>query len=175
MDPETRLLKVADISNNPKDANYIDDYQYMLLLEIVDFLTPENIQKYFVDFYIKRQPCCKRTVYFYLTRIISDPKYTHLSHYTYNNTIIRVNEWYQRCLKSDGRKNNDVFGRGNQFQVKLDSKTWIPITLVQSTFAYFIHQIRLLEHIHTHLDEIIMIMKRNPKPSKEKELPFYMC
>ena len=48
---EELLNERVYFSLNPNDVNYVNPEQHALLLDAVSFLTPENVQRYFIDFY----------------------------------------------------------------------------------------------------------------------------
>ena len=145
--------------------NYITTEQYVLLLDIVDFFTPSNIQTYLIEFCQKKIPCCGRTIYWYFTRVLSNPKYQHMSYYTHKNQIIHASEWYNNAMLYERRCNNDVFGRSVLVQVR-HNNSWVPVMVCQIMFCFMIHQMHLLEHIGQFLPEIKQLMKEEEEHPK---------
>jgi hypothetical protein len=148
------------LSTNPADVNYVPPEKYTLLLDVADFLTPENIQTYFVDFYQNKKPCCARTLSVYFTKILPRPDMSHLAHYLHNGKMIHVMEWYNKAMASERRSNNDVFGRSVVIQARVSHTQWVPVTVCQIMFCRMIHKMHLFDHIHEFLDEIRTVMRQ---------------
>ena len=159
MSREELLMDRMYFSFNPLDVNYITPEQHALLLEVVDFLTPANVQKYFVDFYMKKIPCCGRTLYVYLTKILNDPALAHLAHYRHKGKTIHVLEFYKQAMSSERRRNNDVFGRSVLVQVRLSKSEWVPVKVCQIMLCYMIDRMHLFEHIKPFLGTIAKVME----------------
>lgn len=164
---EEKLAYLTNISSNPSALNYVSPSQYALLLDMVDFFTDANIKKYIIDFYMHMIPCSKRTIYFYLTRIVPNPKYHALANYIHNGKLVRVEEYYNRMMADERRRNNDVFGRGNPFQLRYRKTRWVPTTVCQDLFARMIDEIALLDHVVEFLPQINQIMKEDEQERKE--------
>lgn len=173
---EEIVAKYVCFSTRPSDINYVSPDQYALLLDMADFFTPSNIQRYLVDYCDKMIPCSKRTIYRYLTRIVPDPAYTHIAHYTHNGELIHVRDWYERCLEVERRRNNDIFGRGNNIQVMIQPGKWVTTTVCQCLSSNLLFKMHLFDHIHEFLPEIRRIIKEESQedqedhPSPQKQL-----
>ena len=163
---EDLLAHRVFFSLNPNDVNYITTEQHTLLLDVVDFLTPENVQKYFVDFYQHKKPCCGRTLYIYLTKVLTDPKMAHLAHYTHNGKIVHVLEFSRQALASERRRNNDVFGRSVVIQVRLNDHEWVAVKMCQIMLCYMVDRIALFDHIGEFLDEIGNVIDQDEAQKK---------
>jgi hypothetical protein len=165
--PEEILADRVYFSTDPRDVNYIVPEQYALLLDIAPFLTQENIQKYFVDFYQHKKPCCCRTLYIYFTRVVTKPSMAHLAHYRHNGKMVHTLEMYNQAMASEKRRFNDVFGRNVLIQVRVKHNTWVPIAACQMMFCYMLHKMHLFDHIHEFLAEIKDLMEEEEEQTKK--------
>ncbi len=165
---EDLLAHRVFFSLNSEDVNYVNPEQHALLLDVVDFLTPENVQKYFVDFYQNKKPCCGRALYIYLTKILNDPKMAHLAHYRHKGQMIHVLEFSRRALASERRRNNDVFGRSVVIQVRLNDTEWVAVKMCQVMLCFMIDRISLFDHITEFLDEISDVIEQDEDTKKLK-------
>ena len=163
MDREELLMDRVYCSFNPQDVNYVTPEQHALLLEVVEFLTPANVQRYFVDFYKHKKPCCGRTLYVYLTKVLNDPSMAHLTHYRHNGRDIHVLEISRQAMASERRRNNDVFGRSVLIQVRLSRTEWVPVKLCQIMLCYMIHEMHLFDHIEPFLHKIQQVMEEDER------------
>jgi hypothetical protein len=167
---KTREELLADrvyFSLDPQDVNCITPEQHALLLDVVDFLTPEHVQTYFVDFIQNKTPCCCRTLYIYLTKVLNDPKMVHLAHYRHNGQIVHVLDFYKQAMASERRRNNDVFGRSVLIQVRLGPDSWVPIKMGQIMLCFMVHQLHLFDHIGEFLEEIKHVMQKTEADKKK--------
>lgn len=165
---EELLAHRVFFSLNPRDVNYVNPEQHALLLDVVEFLTPDNAQKYFVDFYQHKKPCCGRALYIYLTKILNDPRMAHLAHYRHNGRMIHVLEFSRRALASERRRNNDVFGRSVVIQVRLNGTEWVAVKMCQIMLCFMIDRISLFDHIEGFLDEISDVIERDEDAKRFK-------
>ncbi len=152
------LDEIINYSRNPKDDHYLSITRYAFLDSIKDFLTPPNIQKYLIDFCQHKKPCCGRTIYHYLTRIITKPEYLQYARHIINGQTIDILEIYKNALGSDRRRNNDVFGRTECIYVK-GPDGWFLINSCKIIFCYMIHKMQLFQHIQNYLPEIEKLIK----------------
>lgn len=169
MDREELLMDRVYCSFNPQDVNYVTPEQHALLLEVVEFLTPKNVKRYFVDFYQHKKPCCGRTLYIYLTKVLNDPAMAHLTHYRHNGRNIHVLEISRQAMASERRRNNDVFGRSVLIQVRLSRTEWVPVKLCQIMLCYMIHEMHLFDHIEPFLDKIQRVMEEDEEQKMKKK------
>lgn len=164
---EELLRERAYFSLDPNDVNYINPEQYALLLDVVDFLTPENVKRYFVDFYIHKKPCCGRTLSTYLTKVLNDPKKAHLAHYQHKGKTVHVLEFSRQALASERRRNNDVFGRSVVIQVRLNDHEWVPVKMCQIMLCFMVDKISLFDYIEEFLDEIGQVIDEDEAHKKQ--------
>lgn len=149
-------------SYSPCDSNYVSRDEYILLLDIVPFLTDENIAKYIIGVCVNKTPFSRRDVNHYMTRVITDPKYYHLSRYYYNDMEIDVMAYYKEALIVYRRDNYDVFNRGNTIHIKYKNQ-WIPTTVRQLAFFSWMNDIGLYEYISKHIGTIKKHIKEEEK------------
>ena len=118
---------------------------------------------------MKKVPCCGRTLYIYLTKVITDANHAHLTHYTLpSGKQIHVKDVYKAAMSSERRRNNDIFGRSSCIQVKYHDE-WVPVKVCQILLCYMIHSIRLFDYINTFLPYIKQIMKKDEARKQEKK------
>ena len=163
---EELLADRVYFSLDPQDVNCITPEQHALLLDVVDFLTPKNVQTYFVDFIQNKTPCCCRTLYIYLTTVLNDPKMVHLAHYRHNGQVVHVLDFYKQAMASERRRNNDVFGRSVLIQARLGPNSWVPIKMCQIMLCFMVHQMHLFNHIEEFLEEIKKVMEKSEMDKK---------
>lgn len=150
---ESLLAERVYFSLVPGEVNYITAEQHALLLDVVHFLTPANVQKYLVNFYQNKDPCCGRTLYIYLTTVLNDPKLAHLAHYRHQGRMVHVLEVYKAAMSSERRRNNDVFGRSVMVQVRLGDR-WVAVKLCQIMLCFMVDRLHLFDHIGDFMDDI---------------------
>ena len=152
------------------DVNYVSPEQHALLLEVIEFLTFENVKKYFIDFYINKIPCCGRTLYVYLTKVVTNPNLSHMTHFKHKGKNIHVLEFYRQAMNSERRRNNDIFGRSVMIQIRCSQSEWIPIKLCQIMLCYMIDQMHLFDYIDQFLPQINNIMINDELKKNEKKI-----
>lgn len=154
-------------STDADDVNYVAPEQYALLLDVADFFTQENIEKYLVDFYVNKKPCCGRTIYIFFTRVLPNPAYAHLAHYEHDGKVVHVLELYHAAMASERRRNNDVFGRNVMIQVRVKGNEWVSVSVCQIMFCVMIHKMHLFDHIDKFMPEIQALMAEEEASRKE--------
>lgn len=169
-------------SKNPRSPCYVTPQKRELLKRYVGFLTPENIQKYLVNFVKKGAPCTPRRVYYICTNFCR--KYPELTTYQIQRRDFMTGElgtvtivlWeeYPRRLHVEPRYINDFFQRRKRRAVdvgglhNIEKETPSDIVLcrvgpsefmttasVQIVFLNMIHSIGLLDQVPKWLPLVI--------------------
>jgi len=169
-------------SKNPQSPCYVSPQKRELLKRYLGFLTPENIQKYLVNFVKKGIPCTPRRVYYICTNYCR--KYPERTTYQIHRrdfmtgqlvtTTIVLWEEYSRNLHVEPRYANDFFQRrkrrASDMAPNTNTSGQLPTDIVlcrigpsefvttasnQIVFLHMIHSIRLLEQIPKWIDHAI--------------------
>ena len=157
-----------------KDCTYHIPYEaYLLLVDSVDLLVnPAWVKKYLVDFLQHKQPCCCRTVNFFLTQMVGNKLYDHLTNFVFENKTIRVLEIYEATLAAEHRRYNDAFGRSMPVQVKLGDQ-WVPTTVCQIMFCSMLDRMHFFDLYHS-IKHIVLQVMRQSKNIKKRSKPSRM-
>lgn len=154
-------------SKNPQSPFYVPPQKRAMLRRYIRFLTPENIQKYIVDFVRDLKPCSLRRVYYTCTNYCRKfPERTTYSIWRTDlmtGTPVKVTvvlwEEYVRHLKAEPRLINDCFQRRTKNSTNAPSKLqdivlckigpglYRATASVQIVFLHMIDSIQLLDQI----------------------------
>lgn len=182
----SKLCQIGPLyySCSPQSQFYTSPQKRTLLEQIARFLTPENIQKYLIDFILHKKPCSPRRLYYCLTNFCK--KYPDLTTYKvtqkdlqsgreFEETIVLWDE-YRIQSRTKPRDLLDFFKRrrkrtSNQYWdviiCQVSPGYYIATAPVQIVCLEMIHSIQLLDQIPCFLKELIQDHRETEKRQKQ--------